>query len=198
MEITKEEAFEFVQSLPPFANVPKDQLQWLVDRSEIVGYEKGVRVFEPDQAADHLRIIICGKVDVYVIQNGDYRQVTTIEKGNITGVLPFSRLQTTSAFGEAKEFTAELRFHRDGFREMCKDKYELTEAFVHHMTTRVREFTKIQQQSEKLMSLGKLSAGLAHELNNPAAAVVRSAESLTKHLKSQPEKFKKVMEMENV
>jgi len=61
------------------------------------------------------------------------------------------------------------------------------------MTTRVREFTKIQQQQEKMMSLGKLSAGLAHELNNPSSAMARSASELKKHLGALPEKFKSVI-----
>jgi signal transduction histidine kinase len=61
------------------------------------------------------------------------------------------------------------------------------------MTTRVREFTALQQQNEKMMALGKLSAGLAHELNNPAAAIVRGSTSLKKHLQLLPDTFKKVI-----
>lgn len=60
------------------------------------------------------------------------------------------------------------------------------------MTQRVRNFTQAQYQSEKLMSLGKLSAGLSQELNNPASAVVRSAQALKKHLKALPSSFKDV------
>jgi signal transduction histidine kinase len=61
------------------------------------------------------------------------------------------------------------------------------------MTSRVREFTQLQQQNEKMMALGKLSAGLAHELNNPAAAIVRSSESLKNHLQLLPRTFKDVI-----
>ena len=61
------------------------------------------------------------------------------------------------------------------------------------MTSRVRDFTALQQQNEKMMAMGKLSAGLAHELNNPAAAIVRGSASLLKHLKLVPDTFKKVI-----
>jgi signal transduction histidine kinase len=82
---------------------------------------------------------------------------------------------------------------KEKFREMIRERFELTQALVHIMTTRVRDFTSLQQQNEKMMALGKLSAGLAHELNNPAAAIVRGSTSLIKHLKLVPEAFKEVI-----
>ncbi|HSF54989.1 MAG TPA: ATP-binding protein, partial [Algoriphagus sp.] len=74
--------------------------------------------------------------------------------------------------------------------------YELSQVLVHEMTSRVREYTGFQKQTEKMAALGKLSAGLAHELNNPASAIVRSAKELKKHLSLEPEKFKKVIKLE--
>ncbi|HEV2352846.1 MAG TPA: sensor histidine kinase, partial [Puia sp.] len=78
-------------------------------------------------------------------------------------------------------------------REMISDHFELTQALVHVMTNRVRNFTSLQQQNEKMMALGKLSAGLTHELNNPAAAIVRSSSTLMEHLKLQPADFKQII-----
>jgi signal transduction histidine kinase len=63
------------------------------------------------------------------------------------------------------------------------------------MSSRIRDFTSFQQQNEKMMALGKLSAGLAHELNNPATAIVRSSDSLMKHLSNTPESFKRVISL---
>ena len=79
------------------------------------------------------------------------------------------------------------------YREMISRHFELTEALVHVMLTRVRYMTSFQQQNEKMMALGKLSAGLAHELNNPAAAIVRGSESLITHLQLEPTTFKDVI-----
>ena len=52
---------------------------------------------------------------------------------------------------------------------------ELTATLVALMSDRIREGTRIEQQRDRLVSLGKLSAGLAHELNNPASAAKRAA-----------------------
>src|SRR5579872_4269135 len=76
---------------------------------------------------------------------------------------------------------------------MISQHFELTQALVHVMTNRVRSFTALRQQNEKMMALGKLSAGLTHELNNPASAIVRDSDSLLKHLKMQPGDFKSVI-----
>ena len=89
-----------------------------------------------------------------------------------------------------------LFIHRDLFPELISTCHEITEALVHNMTDRVREFTKYQQQNDKMMALGKLSAGLAHELNNPSAAIVRSAQELKKALAAAPTKFKRVLKIQ--
>lgn len=74
--------------------------------------------------------------------------------------------------------------HRDYLSKLIKACYELTEILVHQMTTCIRNFTKHTLQNEKLASLGRLSAGLGHELNNPVAAIVRSADMLITHLRA--------------
>lgn len=79
---------------------------------------------------------------------------------------------------------------------MIRTQFGLTQALVHVMANRIKEYTAFEQQSEKMMALGKLSAGLAHELNNPAAAVVRGSVSLLKHLKMVPEAFKQIIALQ--
>ena len=70
------------------------------------------------------------------------------------------------------------RVHKDCFQEMLRQIPDLGPRLVGILFDRVRETTKLDQSREKLASLGKLSAGLAHELNNPAAAGARAASSL--------------------
>ncbi|WP_291725753.1 Crp/Fnr family transcriptional regulator, partial [Bernardetia sp.] len=184
---------EYLKENPYFQEVPESQLQWLLDESDCQDLAEGEFLFQPEQEIDCMHIILCGKIRLYIAQNGQMRQLAIYEPHEITGQLPFSRMTKSSGYGIALEPTKLLCFDKDKFKTLIKENYELTEALVRRMTTRVREFTKNQQMTEKMISLGKLSAGLAHELNNPASAVVRSADALQKHLKNTPEQFKDVI-----
>jgi len=184
------EAFQLSDTLN---KLDKGQLQFLIDRGEVISFKKGDFLFEKDKPADYLIYIISGRFRIYLIQNSQKREVATLLPGNITGVLPYSRMTHASGYAQALESSKIFQLHKDHFREMIVDYHPLAEALVHHMATRIRDFTKMRMQDEKLISLGKLSAGLAHELNNPASAMVRSSEELGKHLKLLPDGFKRVM-----
>jgi signal transduction histidine kinase len=76
-----------------------------------------------------------------------------------------------------------LRFPSSLFPELIQKMPELTQRLVGLMSDRIRETTRREQQRDRLVSLGKLSAGLAHELNNPASAAKRAASQLRDVLK---------------
>lgn len=169
------------------SSVPEPELQWLVDHSELVTLEDGEYLYRKGDPVDHLLIVIQGRLRMFIDRNGQHRELGYNEKGYIGGLLPYSRMKTGAASGMAVEKTTALRLPRTAFPEMISSQYQLVESFVHLMLDRTRDYTKLDQQNEKMISLGKLSAGLAHELNNPAAAVVRSASALKKHLSFVPE-----------
>lgn len=180
---------------PSLEHVPEEQLQWLIDNSEIRNIGEGDFLFRKGEPADHMLIILAGKARVYILQNNQKREMFELEPPDITGLLPFSRLKTAMGSAEVVEPLTVLATPRNTLKELVCTHYELTEKLVHEMTSRVREFTSTQRQNEKMMALGKLSAGLAHELNNPAAAIVRSSNELKKHLSYTTERFKRVIAM---
>ena len=98
--------------------------------------------------------------------------------GDVSGILPYSRLAGSPGDVRAEEPTEIFVIPRTEIPALIRECYELTAIFVHVMVDRARLFTSSDLHDEKMSSLGKLAAGLAHELNNPASAVARSAKGL--------------------
>lgn len=186
---------EKLQSFDAFTSVSESSLEWLLEHSEYKCYEEGEHLFVPEQPVNHMQVIMEGAFAVRFKRGGDMKEVGVWETGYITGVLPFSRMTHAKAYGQAIRKTCLLELHKDRFVEMVNHCYDLTQALVATMTNRVRGFTQLRYQDEKLMALGKLSAGLAHELNNPASAMVRSSDELYKKIHATPEKFKSIITM---
>ncbi len=184
-----------LRQVPEFKSLPENQLQWLAEKGSVSAFHDGDKVFSKGDPIDQLRILLKGEVNFFVEQGGNLRNIGTIEEGEITGRLPFSRMKGAAGEGIVTGDTLIYSLHRDYFPEMIRNHYELVEVLVHVMTDRVRDSTRMQQQNDKMMALGKLSAGLAHELNNPSAAVVRSAHELKRHLSNVPENFKRVIKI---
>lgn len=186
---------EWMRTIDELQGVPDDQLQWFIDNSERMEYPAGSYTLTAGAPMIGTQVLLTGSIRICQMQNNELRELMVAEPGKIMGYLPFSRGLISNVTSEAIGDVVLYNLPMDKMKELIRTQFELTQALVHVMTTRVRDYTTFLRQSEKMMALGKLSAGLAHELNNPAAAVVRGAYSMKKHLHLQPEFFKKIMEI---
>ncbi|WP_422081072.1 sensor histidine kinase [Ulvibacterium sp.] len=187
--------FEGLQRFPLLQSIPDEQLQWLSEHLEIAEIPKGGYLFERGSPIDHLMLIFEGDFELYLMQNNSRKAFGRLQKHDISGLLPFSRAKEASGFAIAVTPGTVGKLHRNHLKELIRRHYELTEVLVHEMNNRIRNITHIEVQNEKLIALGKLSAGLAHELNNPASAMVRSAALLQQHLMGLPADFKQVIKI---
>jgi signal transduction histidine kinase len=182
-----------LKTFEALTDVPEEQLQWLIDQSDCIVIPDGELLAEPGNPIAATYFIISGKMRFYLPIGGIKREIGDFKAGEISGFLPYSRAKMGTGYSVAVGDTQLMIFPKEKMNEMIKTQFELTQALVHVMTNRVRTFTALQQQNEKMLALGKLSAGLTHELNNPASAIVRDSESLLKHLQMEPQTFKSVI-----
>lgn len=171
-----------LRKVAAFADLAQDQLHWLAGKFEEVRLEAGEIFVRPGDPAVWLFVVIEGELRFQAAQP-DGPSLSFIS-GQVTGYLPFSRLTHFLRIGQAVVPTRIARLHRDHFPEMLYRIPEIGQRLVAVMSDRIRETAKVETQRDKLMALGKLSAGLAHELNNPAAAAQRSATNLREALET--------------
>jgi len=164
-----------------FANVPDDQLEWFLSHAEEVHLEAGEPFARIGDPPDWLFVLLEGQFHWRGEFGGD-TVVLPAPAGEVTGVYPFSRMKAFTVAGIALTRARILRFPASLFPELIPKMPEFTARLVAMMSDRIREGTRIEQQRDRLFSLGRLSAGLAHELNNPAAAAARAASQLQEHL----------------
>jgi signal transduction histidine kinase len=169
-------------SLPAFADLPEDQIEWFLSQSEEIVLKPGDAPFRQGDPADAMFVILEGQMQARGELGGE-TVVIAIKPRTVTGVLPFSRMKEFSVGVRALTDAHILRFPAALFPDLIQKMPELTHRLVGLMADRIRETTRIEQQRDRLASLGKLSAGLAHELNNPASAAKRAAGQLRDALK---------------
>lgn len=178
---------EALRRVAAFVDLPDDQIEWFIKNSEELNFNPGEFVFRIGDAADWMVIYLKGEVhlrwdeksldgEVYILRAGD-------PSTEVSGKLPFSRMKTIEGNGRVITKTRILRFPTDLFPELIQRMPVLAERLVWILSDRVRETTIMDERRGKLMALGKLSAGLAHELNNPAAAARRTSDEMLEMLK---------------
>jgi signal transduction histidine kinase len=164
-----------------FADDDPAAIQWLADRFEVKCFEAGDIVIETGDPTDRFFFVLEGELH-YTRPNDPFFPFFISTAGQAGGVLPFSRMKVARGRGTAVRRTRLAVMHASELRELVYRAPNLAQKLVSEMTDRTRETVKIEERSGKLLALGKLAAGLAHELNNPASAAVRSAARLRETL----------------
>lgn len=172
-----------LRKIDVFSDLPQEHLAWLAQEFREIRLQPGEVFLRDGDPADTLVVILQGEIQ---LQRSDIPDspVFRASAGRITGLLPYSRLTQYRGTGRAVVPTRLALLHKSLFPEMLRRMPELGPRLVALMADRIRETTRLESQRDKLAALGKLSAGLAHELNNPAAAAQRATASLREALET--------------
>ena len=171
-----------LRRIPTFEGLPDDQLDWFISQTEEIRLKPGDVYLQLGDLASSMVVILEGELQARGDINGE-TFVIPFAAGAVTGVLPFSRMKKSVVTGRALTESRILKFPSSRFPELIQKMPELTQRLVGVMADRIREVTRVEQQRDRLAGLGKLSAGLAHELNNPASAAKRATSLLRDALK---------------
>jgi signal transduction histidine kinase len=172
-----------LRKIEVFSDLPEEDLAWLAGKFEEVRLQPGEVFIQEGDPADNLFVILEGEIR-FQLSGGPESPVFRVTAGQVTGLLPYSRMTQYRGTGRAVLPTRGLLLHKNFFPEMLQRAPQLGQRFVAILADRIRETTRIETQRDKLAALGKLSAGLAHELNNPAAAAQRATANLRETLET--------------
>lgn len=168
-------------------SAPREELAWLAEHGTPRKLDVGEVLSHKGQAVESMYVLLSGRQAIFIDRGAGPQKMLEWREGDVTGTLPYSRLVKPPGMVIAQEPTEILALHRDLFPEMTRVCFEITTKLVHLMLDRARLFNSNDLQNEKMVSLGKLSAGLAHELNNPASAIERNVSALTDRLEESEE-----------
>jgi hypothetical protein len=171
-------------TIPEFADLPREELAWLASQSEDRRFRAGETLLREGQVADIFFVLVEGSVRYKRDSAGAATPVFVSRAPEIGGVLPHSRMKTFGANAVALTEGRMAVMPRTIFPELLRRMPELNQRLAGVMADRIREVTGLEQQYEKLMALGKLAGGLAHEINNPAAAAKRATKDIAKAMLS--------------
>jgi|SRR5579862_122782 len=176
------ETLELLRRVSVFADLPADQIDWFLSQSQELHLKAGDFYSRQGQPADSMFVLLQGEFQWRGELSGE-TIVIPVGAGEVSGILPFSRMKKFTLNGRAMTDARILRFPASQFPTLVQKMPELAQRLVGLMSDRIRETTRFEQQRDRLAALGKLSAGLAHELNNPASAAKRATSQLRAILK---------------
>ncbi len=175
-------SIEFLRRLPLFAELKRSDLDELYASAETVTFDAGQMVMEEGTPPEAFYVILRGEVEV--LKKSGQQDVVIAVRGAGEGLGELSLLAQTprTASVRARNACQLLKVSADAFRRLIECSPAASMALVRTTMERLRNTEAMLRQSEKMASLGTMAAGLAHELNNPAAAAKSSIEQLHKTL----------------
>lgn len=154
---------------------PREELAWLAAHGSLRQLSPGEILSHKGVPVTGMYVILSGHLAIFIDRGAGRHKVMEWHGGDVGGMLPYSRLVSPPGDSVAQETTEILAIPREHLVELARECHYVTSVLIHNMLDRSRAFTSSSLHDEKMVSLGKLSAGLAHELNNPVSAIERSA-----------------------
>jgi signal transduction histidine kinase len=167
---------------PLFQGLSDSELQHLVDNATPVRLKSGEALMRQGETGDSAYVVIDGILEIQKQSGQSMIRIDVRNPGDVVGEMALLSHSTRNATLIAKTDSEVLQIPQEVFENLLASSSSAALAVLHWVMNRLAQNEALLHQREKMAALGTLSAGLAHELNNPAAAAQRSASELKKAL----------------
>jgi signal transduction histidine kinase len=163
---------------PLFEGLSDEELNQLMDMAEPVSLRAGDFLIKQGESGDAAYVLIKGDFEVQKQSGQSLIKIDVRNPGDVVGEMALLSRAPRSASVIAKTDGEVLRIPQEAFEKLLRSSTTAAMAVLHWVMARLTQNESLLHQQEKMAALGTMSAGLAHELNNPAAAAQRSASQL--------------------
>jgi signal transduction histidine kinase len=167
---------------PLFAGLSDEELQRLMDMAEPVSLRAGDILMRQGEPGDAAHVVIQGEFEIQKQSGQSLIKIDVRNPGDVVGEMALLSHAPRNATVVAKTDSETLRIPPEAFEELLLTSTTAAMAVLRWVMARLAQNESLLHQQEKMAALGTMSAGLAHELNNPAAAAQRNAAELGRTL----------------
>jgi signal transduction histidine kinase/predicted CoA-binding protein len=174
--------YEFLKKIPFFAGLPDEVLKRLCEIIVEINLEAGEVLFTEGSSGDKAYVIKEGEIEIYKSVDGRKVQLAIRQPGDVIGEMSMLETSTRNASGQALTDSKLLAISHDQLNHLLDSSPSAARAMIYTTAARLKTTELLLRDSEKMAQIGSLTAGIAHELNNPASATQRGAAQLKETL----------------
>jgi signal transduction histidine kinase len=170
-----------------FEKLSDEQLAWLAERGEVAAYEAGTSVYRVGEPATCLYVLLEGTLSMVMrAAGGEFEVNRTDHRGTYAGAfMAFLDLPMARSYSTGLRAVTDCRFWvlpAEDFGWAVREWFPMATHMLEGLAIQGMGSQQTVSTRERLVALGTVTAGLTHELNNPATAAARAAATLAERL----------------
>lgn len=170
--------YDFLKKIPLFAELSQPDLERLCELVTEMNLPAGAELFREGSPGDKAFVIKTGFLEILKNTGGNEVLIAVRQSGEVIGEMALLEAAPRFATVRARSDSILLVIEHQHLQHLLNTSPSAVQALLHTITARLRSTELVLRESEKMAQLGTLTAGIAHELNNPAAAIGRGAYQL--------------------